>query len=52
MAEPHPVVATVVDLAALAPLVERDRLLGEAERAQLFRVICLQHWATVHEVRA
>ncbi|MCX5745571.1 MAG: asparagine synthase-related protein [Proteobacteria bacterium] len=50
--EPHPVVAAVVDLPMVRRLVDDPRTLDEAERAQLFRVICLQHWAIAHEVTA
>lgn len=48
--EPHPLVPAIVDLARLAPLLSSE--LTEAQRAQLFRVICLHHWAVAHGVRA
>ncbi len=47
--EPHPLVRRLVDLDALAPLLAAPAL-NERERAQLFRVLCLQHWAYAHEV--
>jgi asparagine synthase (glutamine-hydrolysing) len=50
MREPHPVVNRIVDLEALRPHLTGD--LTESERAQLFRVICLHHWAVAFEVRA
>ncbi len=52
VAEPHPVVRAVVDLAALAPGLASSAPLDERARAALFRVIGLQHWAIAHEVRA
>ena len=54
VAEPHPVVRAVVDLAALAPWLApvTPESLDERARAALFRVIGLQHWAIAHEVRA
>jgi asparagine synthase (glutamine-hydrolysing) len=45
----HPLVRNLVDLEALQPLLTRDRL-TEQERAQLFRVLCLHHWAAANEV--
>jgi asparagine synthase (glutamine-hydrolysing) len=51
LADPHPVVRRLVDSAALAPTLDRDQL-DERERAQLFRVICLHHWAVAHGVVA
>jgi asparagine synthase (glutamine-hydrolysing) len=47
----HPLVREVVDLKALEPLL-RAGTLSEQERAQLFRVLCLHHWATYNEVAA
>ncbi|HEX4382934.1 MAG TPA: asparagine synthase-related protein, partial [Myxococcales bacterium] len=47
----HPLVRNVVDLQALQPLVTAARL-TEQECAQLFRVLCLHHWATFNEVAA
>jgi len=47
--DPHPVVRGIVDLPRLLPLTQGK--LGERERAALFRVICLHHWATAHEVQ-
>jgi asparagine synthase (glutamine-hydrolysing) len=52
LAEPHPIVAGFVDREALAQLLAPERPLAESERAQLFRVICLHHWATAHGVAA
>lgn len=49
--DPHPVVRAIVDLSALAPLLA-DAPLDERARAQLFRVICLHHWAIAHGVAA
>jgi asparagine synthase (glutamine-hydrolysing) len=46
---PHPVVRRIVDLDVLAPLFEKH-VLDEVERAQLFRVIGLQHWAAAYDV--
>lgn len=51
LASLHPLVMAVVDLDGLAPLLSR-RALPEPERAQLFRVLCLHHWATAYEVQA
>lgn len=49
LAEPHPVVRELVELSAARSLVAGPRL-DEAQRAQLFRVICLHHWAVAHNV--
>jgi asparagine synthase (glutamine-hydrolysing) len=49
--ETTPFVREFVDVAALAPLLERPRL-DERERAALFRVIGLCHWARRYDVRA
>ncbi|MBX3184626.1 MAG: asparagine synthase (glutamine-hydrolyzing) [Polyangiaceae bacterium] len=51
LAAPHPLVSRIVDVPSLAPLLQ-PRALSERERAQLFRVICLHHWATAHDVAA
>jgi len=51
LADAHPIVCAIVDLGALAPLLEGGSL-DERERAQLFRVICLHHWAVAHGVAA
>jgi asparagine synthase (glutamine-hydrolysing) len=48
--EPPPLVAGLVDLEAVRTLVERPGALVEPERAVLFRVITLAHWARHHEV--
>jgi asparagine synthase (glutamine-hydrolysing) len=47
--ELHPLVRNVVDLVKLQPLVDAESL-TEQERAQLFRVLCLHHWAAAHEL--
>jgi asparagine synthase (glutamine-hydrolysing) len=53
MPELHPVVRAAVDLQALAPLLHPSRgPPSEPESAQLFRVLCLHHWAVAHEVAA
>jgi len=49
--DPHPLVKAIVDLPAMASRLDhRDP--GEALRAQWFRTICLQHWATAYNLRA
>ena len=48
--EPHPIVSRLVDTKAMEPLLGGP--LHESERAQLFRVICLHHWAVHHGVRS
>lgn len=50
LAEPPGVVAELVDLAALQPLIASSRPLTERERAALFRVIGLCHFARHHGV--
>lgn len=40
-----------LDLAAISELCRNGRILTEAERALLFRVICLHHWRQHHNVR-
>lgn len=49
--EPPALVRDMVDLRRLAPLADAP-LLTESERAQLFRVICLAHWAGHYDVRS
>jgi asparagine synthase (glutamine-hydrolysing) len=48
--DPHALVHALVDVERLAPLLTKPRL-TEPERAQLFRVICLHHWASSWEVQ-
>jgi asparagine synthase (glutamine-hydrolysing) len=45
----HPLVREIVDLKAIKPLLHAP-VLKEQERAQLFRVLCLHHWASANEV--
>jgi asparagine synthase (glutamine-hydrolysing) len=47
-----PLLRVYVDLPALAPLLDDGRRLDEGERAALFRVIGLAHWARHYGVRA
>ncbi len=47
--ELHPLVHRLVDLAAMKPLLHATTL-RESERAQLFRVLSLHHWAIANEV--
>lgn len=48
--DPPELVRAIVDRAAVAELVGLRRALTEAERAVLFRVVTLTHWARHHEV--
>lgn len=50
--DPPPLVDAIVDLAALHAIVTCPEALTEAERAVLFRVVTLAHWARHHEVAA
>lgn len=50
LTDPHPLLTELLDVAALQPLLLGGPL-AEAQRAQLFRVICLHHWAVAHKVR-
>lgn len=48
--EPPPLLTALVDTDAIAELLARPSPLEESERAILFRVITLAHWARHHEV--
>jgi len=50
--DPPAVVAALVDTPAVADILAQPRALQEPERAILFRVITLAHWARHHEVGA
>jgi asparagine synthase (glutamine-hydrolysing) len=50
--EPHPLVSLMVDLPRLEPLLDDPAPLSEPQRAMLFRVMGLHHWAVANEVCA
>jgi asparagine synthase (glutamine-hydrolysing) len=50
--DPPPFVEAVVDLDAVRAIATRPSALAESERAILFRVITLGHWARHHEIAA
>jgi asparagine synthase (glutamine-hydrolysing) len=48
--EPPALVSDLVDLAAVRPLLDPDRSLGEWERAALFRLVAMCHFAHHHGI--
>ncbi len=52
LAEPPAIVDAVVDVPAMRALLADPRPLREAERAAMFRVVALAHWARHHGVVA
>lgn len=51
LADPHPLLRAVVDLQAARALTVPEQL-DERDRARLFRIVCLHHWACAHRVGA